>query len=140
MFDKTSCKKNKKNPLILLLRWNVLFLPLISVETLLRYGTSWKYNKTLAKNNWDERSYTSIFKVVWRHAALESLRTSGIIHTTKSQRHLYNGQEAVLAGALRNGLDKDRMITAYRNHVQPIGMGVDQNSNGWTFRKSYRDF
>jgi pyruvate dehydrogenase E1 component alpha subunit len=25
----------------------------------------------------------------------------------------------------RNGLDKDRMITAYRNHVQPIGMGVD---------------
>jgi pyruvate dehydrogenase E1 component alpha subunit len=39
--------------------------------------------------------------------------------------HLYNGQEAVLAGVARNGLDKDRMITAYRNHVQPIGMGVD---------------
>ena len=40
--------------------------------------------------------------------------------------HLYNGQEAVLAGAL-NAMDltKDRMITAYRNHVQPIGMGVD---------------
>jgi len=40
--------------------------------------------------------------------------------------HLYNGQEAVLAGALHAmDLDKDRMITAYRNHVQPIGMGVD---------------
>lgn len=40
--------------------------------------------------------------------------------------HLYNGQEAVLAGSLHAmDLTKDKMITAYRNHVQPIGMGVD---------------
>ena len=40
--------------------------------------------------------------------------------------HLYNGQEAILAGALHAmDLTKDKMITAYRNHVQPIGMGVD---------------
>ncbi|MGY0407678.1 MAG: thiamine pyrophosphate-dependent enzyme, partial [Polaribacter sp.] len=40
--------------------------------------------------------------------------------------HLYNGQEAVLAGALHvMDLSKDKMITAYRNHVQPIGMGED---------------
>jgi len=40
--------------------------------------------------------------------------------------HLYNGQEAVVAGALHAmQLGKDKMITAYRNHVQPIGMGVD---------------
>ncbi len=40
--------------------------------------------------------------------------------------HLYNGQEAVLAGSLHAmDLTKDRMITAYRNHVQPIGMGED---------------
>ena len=40
--------------------------------------------------------------------------------------HLYNGQEAILAGALHvMDLEKDRMITAYRNHVMPIGMGVD---------------
>ena len=40
--------------------------------------------------------------------------------------HLYNGQEAVLAGALHAmEIGKDRMITAYRNHVQPIGLGVD---------------
>ncbi|RZS99895.1 pyruvate dehydrogenase (acetyl-transferring) E1 component subunit alpha [Aquimarina brevivitae] len=40
--------------------------------------------------------------------------------------HLYNGQEAILAGALHAmDLTKDRMITAYRNHVQPIGMGED---------------
>ena len=40
--------------------------------------------------------------------------------------HLYNGQEAVLAGALHAmDLSKDKMITAYRTHVQPIGMGED---------------
>ncbi len=40
--------------------------------------------------------------------------------------HLYNGQEAILAGALHAmDIEKDRMITAYRNHVMPIGLGVD---------------
>jgi len=39
--------------------------------------------------------------------------------------HLYNGQEAVLAGALHVMGKNDKMITAYRNHVQPIGLGVD---------------
>ena len=39
--------------------------------------------------------------------------------------HLYNGQEAVLAGALHAMEKGDKMITAYRNHVQPIGLGVD---------------
>jgi len=40
--------------------------------------------------------------------------------------HLYNGQEAVLAGSLHAmDISKDKMITAYRNHVHPIGMGVD---------------
>ena len=39
--------------------------------------------------------------------------------------HLYNGQEAVLAGALHAMNKNDKMITAYRNHVQPIGLGED---------------
>ncbi|GAB5557158.1 MAG: pyruvate dehydrogenase (acetyl-transferring) E1 component subunit alpha [Schleiferiaceae bacterium] len=39
--------------------------------------------------------------------------------------HLYNGQEAVLAGCLHAMEPGDKMITAYRNHVQPIGLGVD---------------
>lgn len=39
--------------------------------------------------------------------------------------HLYNGQEAILAGALHVMNEHDKMITAYRNHVQPIGLGVD---------------
>src|SRR5699024_11015961 len=40
--------------------------------------------------------------------------------------HQYNGQEAVLAGALHAmDTEKDRFITSYRNHVQPIGLGLD---------------
>ena len=40
--------------------------------------------------------------------------------------HLYNGQEAVAAGCL-HAIDptKDKMITSYRCHVHPIGLGVD---------------
>ena len=42
--------------------------------------------------------------------------------------HLYNGQEAILAGSIY-AIDpkKDKMITAYRDHVQPIAMGVSPN-------------
>ena len=40
--------------------------------------------------------------------------------------HLYNGQEAVAAGCLHAmDLTKDKMITSYRCHVHPIGLGVD---------------
>lgn len=39
--------------------------------------------------------------------------------------HLYNGQEAVLAASVFAMDENDRMITAYRNHVQPIALGVD---------------
>lgn len=40
--------------------------------------------------------------------------------------HLYNGQEAILAGCAEAiDITKDKMITAYRNHVQPIAMGVE---------------
>ena len=42
--------------------------------------------------------------------------------------HLYNGQEAVLAGSIyAMDIEKDKMITAYRDHVQPIAMGVSPN-------------
>ena len=49
--------------------------------------------------------------------------------------HLYNGQEAVLAGALHvMDLEKDKMITAYRNHVQPIGMGGNGRTSTTTLQ------
>ncbi|WP_172918341.1 pyruvate dehydrogenase (acetyl-transferring) E1 component subunit alpha [Capnocytophaga canis] len=40
--------------------------------------------------------------------------------------HLYNGQEAIVAGCM-HVIDptKDKMITTYRNHIQPIALGVD---------------
>lgn len=40
--------------------------------------------------------------------------------------HLYNGQEAIVAGCM-HAIDptKDKMITSYRNHVHPIALGVD---------------
>jgi pyruvate dehydrogenase E1 component alpha subunit len=37
-------------------------------------------------------------------------------------------------------LTKDKMITAYRNHVQPIGMGVDPKRVMAELWKSYRNF
>lgn len=39
--------------------------------------------------------------------------------------HLYIGQEAVLAGVLEAIKPGDKMITGYRDHVQPIGLGME---------------
>ena len=39
--------------------------------------------------------------------------------------HLYNGQEAILAGSAYAMEEGDNMITAYRNHVQPMALGED---------------
>lgn len=38
--------------------------------------------------------------------------------------HLYNGQEAVLAGSVSAITKDDNMITAYRDHVHPIARGM----------------
>jgi pyruvate dehydrogenase E1 component alpha subunit len=64
----------------------------------------------------------------YEHAALESLNKLAALYIQQSQRilHLYNGNSTCRCVTC-NGLDKDKMITAYRNHVQPIGMGVDPN-------------
>jgi len=39
--------------------------------------------------------------------------------------HLYIGQEAVLAGSVQAIEKGDKLITAYRDHVHPIALGVD---------------
>ena len=63
--------------------------------------------------------------LLWRKFE-DKLASAYIQQKIRGFLHLYNGQEAVLAGSLHAmELGKDRMITAYRNHVQPIGMGVD---------------
>jgi len=38
--------------------------------------------------------------------------------------HLYIGQEAVVAGSVEAMVKGDKMITAYRDHVHPIALGV----------------
>jgi len=39
--------------------------------------------------------------------------------------HLYIGQEALVAGAVSAIRSSDNIITAYRDHAHPIGMGMD---------------
>ncbi|MBD98220.1 MAG: pyruvate dehydrogenase (acetyl-transferring) E1 component subunit alpha [Verrucomicrobia bacterium] len=39
--------------------------------------------------------------------------------------HLYIGQEALVAGAISAIRPTDNLITAYRDHAHPIGMGMD---------------
>ncbi len=39
--------------------------------------------------------------------------------------HLYNGQEACIAGAVTALQKGDKYITAYRDHVHPIALGTD---------------
>ena len=39
--------------------------------------------------------------------------------------HLYIGQEALVAGAVSATKSSDNMITAYRDHAHPIGLGMD---------------
>lgn len=69
--------------------------------------------------NWYEEMY------FWRKFE-DKLAQVYIQQKVRGFLHLYNGQEAILAGSLHAmDLSKDKMITAYRNHVQPIGMGVD---------------
>lgn len=38
--------------------------------------------------------------------------------------HLYNGQEAIVAGSVTATRPTDNMITAYRDHAHPIGRGM----------------
>ena len=66
------------------------------------------------------QGYASVAKI-----GRQSVR---LVYSTKNKGflHLYNGQEAILMGCAE-AIDpkKDKMITAYRNHVQPIAMGVE---------------
>lgn len=78
--------------------------------------------KAITKN-----TYISWYKdmLFWRKFE-DKLASVYIQQKVRGFLHLYNGQEAVLAGSIHAmQLGKDKMITAYRNHVQPIAMGVD---------------
>ena len=83
----------------------------------------------MAKLKFSKETYLKWYKdmLLWRK--FED-KTSALYIQQKIRGflHLYNGQEAVLAGSIyAMDIKKDKMITAYRDHVQPIAMGVSPN-------------
>jgi len=83
----------------------------------------------MAKLKFSKETYLKWYKdmMLWRK--FED-KTSALYIQQKIRGflHLYNGQEAVLAGSIyAMDIKKDKMITAYRDHVQPIAMGVSPN-------------
>ena len=83
----------------------------------------------MAKLKFSKETYLNWYKdmLLWRK--FED-KTSALYIQQKIRGflHLYNGQEAVLAGSIYAiDVEKDKMITAYRDHVQPIAMGVSPN-------------
>ena len=83
----------------------------------------------MAKLKFSKEAYLKWYKdmLLWRK--FED-KTSALYIQQKIRGflHLYNGQEAILAGSIyAMDIKKDKMITAYRDHVQPIAMGVSPN-------------
>ena len=83
----------------------------------------------MAKLKFSKETYLKWYKdmLLWRK--FED-KTSALYIQQKIRGflHLYNGQEAILAGSIHAiDIKKDKMITAYRDHVQPIAMGVSPN-------------
>ena len=84
----------------------------------------------MAKLKFSKETYLKWYKdmLLWRK--FED-KTSALYIQQKIRGflHLYNGQEAVLAGSIyAMDIKKDKMITAYRDHVQPIAMGCKSES------------
>ena len=63
--------------------------------------------------------------LLWRKFE-DKLAAAYIQQKIRGFLHLYNGQEAILAGCLHAiEIGKDRMISSYRSHVHSIGLGED---------------
>ena len=75
----------------------------------------------------DKKTYLQWYEemLFWRKFE-DKLASAYIQQKVRGFLHLYNGQEAIVAGCM-HVIDpkKDKMITAYRNHVHPIALGVD---------------
>ena len=81
----------------------------------------------MSKLNFNKETYINWYKdmLLWRKFE-DKASALYIQQKIRGFLHLYNGQEAILAGSVY-AIDpkKDRMITAYRDHVMPIAMGLD---------------
>ena len=68
--------------------------------------------------------------LLWRKFE-DKLAAAYIQQKIRGFLHLYNGQEAILAGCLHAiEIGKDRMISSYRSHVHSIGLGTFTWANG----------
>ncbi len=85
------------------------------------------YEQKLNQKKISKKTYLQCYKdmLIWRKVE-EKASALYIQQKIRGFLHLYNGQEAVLAGCCQAiDISKDKMITAYRNHVHPIAMGVE---------------
>ncbi len=78
------------------------------------------------KTGFSKETWLNWYKdmLLWRR--LEE--KAGMMYTMGKIRgfcHLYIGQEALVAGACSAIRPDDNMITAYRNHIHPLGKGME---------------
>ncbi len=80
-----------------------------------------KYETKFSAEQWRKWYEDMLF---WRRIE----EKAGMVYTMGKIRgflHLYIGQEALVAGACAAIRPDDNMITAYRNHIHPLGKGMD---------------
>lgn len=80
-----------------------------------------KYETPFSAETWRKWYEDMLF---WRRIE----EKAGMVYTTGKIRgflHLYIGQEAIVAGSCSATRPDDNMITAYRNHIHPLGKGMD---------------
>ena len=79
-----------------------------------------------AKKGYDKKTYLEWYKMMLLARKFEE--KCGHLYVQQKFGgfcHLYIGQEAILAG-LMTGIQKgDKVVSAYRSHVQPMAMGTD---------------
>lgn len=85
--------------------------------------------KVMAKKKFGKETYLNWYEemLLWRKFE----EKAGQLYIQQKIRgfcHLYIGQEAVVAGSKEAMEDGDKVITAYRDHVHPIALGVPAKS------------
>lgn len=82
--------------------------------------------KKTAESKYDKATYLKWYESMLLMRKFEE--KAGQLYIQQKIRgfcHLYIGQEALVAGAISAIKPSDNMITAYRDHAHPIGLGMD---------------
>ncbi len=83
-----------------------------------------------AKNNFSKQTYIEWYELMLLIRRFEEKVTQLYgLQKIKGFCHLYNGQEAVIAGTMSTiRKDEDSMITAYRDHGHALAAGISANA------------